>query len=376
MTIDRRQFLATSAAGAGALLLPSALRAQAQAELPDYYPADYGQIIEASKAENQLLVYSNMSVDMWAGVVERYNQLYPWITVQRLDLGSTEVFERYLAERGTGSQTCDAIVTVSPEGFIEFQQRGEIMEYESPELPHVQDWSVPYPGLYTIAIDPLLFAWNKALLPEDLVPTSFEELYENVKKNPDIFRNKLTTYTMHLGNFYAAYYGFVQRHGDKAWEWFDAVGPMTRVERSSGPMLEKILSGEYIFGYFVGSGNTWLSMEDANRARLLGWSFMGDGTPVTMRGAVIPQASTNVNAAKLWMDVMLSHAGQVGFAKGGRTPFRPDVTREDVGGAYTFSAIRDEIGSGDDGIILADYNPELIPNWDSFVARWKQAMNL
>ena len=211
MRIDRRQFLATSAAGAGALLLPSALRAQAEAEL----------------------------TDMWAGVVERYNQLYPWITVQSLDLGSTEVFERYLAERGTGSQTCDAIVTVSLEGFIEFQRRGEIMEYESPELPHVQDWSVPYPGLYTIAIDPLLFAWNKALLPENLVPTSFEELYETVKANPDLFRNKLTTYTMHLGNFYAAYYGFVERHGDKAWEWFDTIGPMSRVERSSGPMLRR-----------------------------------------------------------------------------------------------------------------------------------------
>src|SRR5919106_4325992 len=165
MKLDRRQFLATSAAGASTLLLPNALRAQAQAELPDYYNADYGKIIEASKSENALLVYSNMSVDMWAGVVERYNQLYPWITVQTLDLGSTEMFERYLAERGTGSQTCDVIVTVSPEGFIEFQERGEIMEYESPELPHVQDWSVPYPGLYTIAIDPLLFAWNKALLP-------------------------------------------------------------------------------------------------------------------------------------------------------------------------------------------------------------------
>ena len=38
---------------------------------------------------------------------------------------------------------------------------------------------------------------------------------------------------------------------------------------------------------------------------------------IVLRGMAIPKGSTNVNSAKLMLDYILSHDGQVGFGKGG-----------------------------------------------------------
>lgn len=373
--VDRRKFVIRS--GGLALLAASAPRlgwAQS-ASLPDYYPESYGEIIEASKAEGNLLVYSNMSVDMWAGVLKRYKELYPWINVETLDLGSSEVMERYLAEQGTGSRTGDILVTVAPDAWINLVQREQIAQYHSPEAQHLPDWSIPYDSLYTIAVDPMLFIWNKLVLPEELVPTSFADLAEKAAANPEVFDGKMTCYGAQFGSFgYTSAYAFIKHHGEKGWEWLETVGPMTRVERSSGPMVEKVTTGEYVVGYLTGSGNPWLAVRDPDRAQILGWSFISDGTPVMMRGAAIPKASTNVNAARLWLDVMLSEPGQAALAQGGRTPYRPGLTKADVGGAYTYEDAVNEIG--EENIILVDYDPDMVTDHEAFMQRWLEAYNL
>ncbi len=71
--------------------------AQTPAGLPRDYPKEYAQVVEASKKEGHLLIYSNMAAYNWKPVIEGFNKLYPWVSVQTLDLGSGEVFERYYA---------------------------------------------------------------------------------------------------------------------------------------------------------------------------------------------------------------------------------------------------------------------------------------
>jgi ABC-type glycerol-3-phosphate transport system substrate-binding protein len=69
----------------------------------------------------------------------------------------------------------------------------------------------------------------------------------------------------------------------------------------------------------------------------------------------IPKASTNVNAAKLMLDFILSHDGQVAFGKGGLTPYRPDVKPSEVP-RYTYSSVVQQTG-GENNVILVNYDP-------------------
>lgn len=335
---------------------------------PDYYPAEYEQIVEGSKAESPLLVYSAMAESNWKPVLDAFHELYPWIEVQTLDLGGSEAFERYYAESATGAQTTDLIIMPDPTGWLEFvKNRGEAMDYESPESPYLPDWSMPFPGLYTVTTDPMLILYNEQVLPEDLRPKGIAELVEMATANPDVFDGKITTYDVAIPFAFGINWAFVRDVGEQAWGLLETLGPMTMPEQSGGTQLEKLTSGEYAVGYFVSSG-VFPKLPDLEG--IVGWSFIEDGTPVYLRGMAIPNAAKNVNSAKLMLDFILSHDGQVVWGKGGLTPYRADVTAEEC--SRTFYTIAEQIG-GVDKMVLINYDENAVTGQAAFVERWNQA---
>src|SRR5690606_20147850 len=107
-TMDRRDFILGATSLAALASTTRLLNAQPA------YPADYGAIIEGSKAENNLIMYTNMSVDRWEGVNQAFKAKYPWINIQNLDGNSADIFERFLAENGSGTTSADLLVNVGP----------------------------------------------------------------------------------------------------------------------------------------------------------------------------------------------------------------------------------------------------------------------
>ncbi len=253
-----------------------------------------------------------------------------------------------------------------------FVKRGEALPYESPERRHLPKWSLPSPGLYTVSSDPMVLVYNKMLLPENLRPTGMGSLAKLATANPGRFKGKVTTYDVGSESFgLSINWAAARKQGDAFWERLAAVGSMTRPERSAGPMIDKVTSGEYAAAYYVSGIVLFPKLDDPARQRILGWSFFDDGTPVFLRGMAIPKASTNVNAAKLMLDFILSHEGQVAFGKGGLTPYRPDVKPSEVP-RYTYSSVVEKIG-GEDKVILVDYDPEMIEKDEAFIERWRKA---
>ena len=228
------------AAGVGATV-PAVARAQS---VPSYYPAEYGQIIEASKKENSLLIYSVLAQYNWAPVIAGFNKMYPWIKISTLDLGAEEVFQRYYADRASGSQTGGLLLTPAVETWMDFAKRGNLVAYNSPETDKLPAWSRPLPGLYTVSADPLVMCYNKLLLPEGKRPRGLKHLAELVKADPALFRNAITTYDpLNSTSARDLFLIYQQRYGDQAWDWMNAVGPSLRPEGSAGPMLQKLAAG-------------------------------------------------------------------------------------------------------------------------------------
>lgn len=350
-----------------AAVLALSLPAQAQ-DVPEYYPDDYAELIEASKQEDGLLIYSNMAQYNWAPVIEGFNKLYPWVSVETLDLDSDEVFNRYLAEESSGAGTTDLMVSATAEGWIHFVDGGNVMEYASVETGKIPDWSIPRPGVYTVSTDPMIIVYNKLLLDEELRPTGIADLTEKTKANPGEFGGALTTYNAAKSSFGQAINAvFLREHGDTAWEELSVLGPESKPEVSSGPMLAKLQAGEYKVGYFISGIVFFPKLKDAVSAEIMGWTFIDDGTPLFQRLMAIPKASGSPNSAKLMLDFILSHAGQAAFGQGGLTPYRSGVTKDEVA-FYTYDAIKEEIG--EENILLINLDPELIEGADAFRERW------
>jgi len=168
-----------AAALAGSLLAVPAAQAQT---LPAYYPKSYSSIVEGSKKEGKLVVYSIMAEYNWKHVLEGFKKLYPWIEVQTLDLGSSEVFERYYSERASNARTGDLLIVGAVDKWLQFVAKGEALEYVSPEEGKLPKWAMIRKGLYTVSADPMVIVYNKALLPEKLRPNSLAQLAKFARK--------------------------------------------------------------------------------------------------------------------------------------------------------------------------------------------------
>ncbi len=361
---------------AAAFLATGLFAASAQAQkLPDYYPKDYAKIVEASKKEGKLVVYSIMAAYNWKPVLEGFKKHYPWIEVQTLDLGSSEVFERYYSERASGSRTGDLIIAGAVDKWLQLIAKGEALDYQSPEIPKLPKWSVPRKGLYTVSADPMVIVWNNALVPENQRPKSLADIAKLAQTNTAEYKNKITTYNAATEAFgLNINWAFTKKYGEKSWQTLEQLGKVTRPERSAGPMIEKVTSGEYKVAYFVSGIVLFPKLDDPARAKLLGWAYPTDGTPIVLRGMAIPKGSTNVNSAKLMLDYILSHEGQVGFGKGGLTPYRPDVQANEVPRA-TYDGVVKQVG-GEDKVVRVEYDDEVMTKGPEFQARWKKLFGI
>lgn len=369
--MDRRQFVI--GAGTGALSLAFARPSFAQS-LPEGYPADYAAVIEASKKEPTVVMYTSFSENFWRPGKEALKQAYPWIDLQTIDLGAPEIVERYRMERGANARTADILVFNGPGEWYDMATKGMIEPYESVEQKNLPEWSLRFPGVYFITVDADVFFWNKLLLPE--APRSLKELYEQAKADPEKFRGRLTTYSPYQdSSYYLAFKALLDHHGEELWEWLKVLGPLTRIERSGGTMYEKVLGGEYLLAYYVNQNSAILGSRDAAKSQVVDYDFPKDGTPISGRSGGIPVGAQSPNSARLVLDFLLSRPGQVIIARGGRFPYRNGVTEADIGEkAYTYQMVADKVGA--ENALMLRYEPEKMTGQAEIVARWKSLYNV
>ncbi|MQA77274.1 MAG: hypothetical protein GEV10_02125 [Streptosporangiales bacterium] len=335
---------------------------------PGYYPADYDRIVEASKKERELTIYSNMDSYNWQPVIEGFQRHYPWIEkISSTNLGSGEVFQRYYAESSRGNTRTSLMVSGAPQNWSDMSRDKRVADYRSPELSRLPDFGRPLRGVYTFSADVIVLAYNKILMEASERPSSLAEIVELTEREPDRFRHMITTYTTNASfglAIHRAYNLWLQRGGKDPWETYDALLPFTRAEESSGPMLDKIASGEYLLGYFMSS--TIVFPQQVQVGKAVGWSYIRDASPLFLRGMGVPARCPHPNTGRLMLDYILSHEGQVNVGRGGFTPYREDVTTKET--PHTYTSITEEVGA--DNIVLIGYDQGTEKEQEAFSEEW------
>lgn len=339
-------------------------------DVPAGYPADYKSVIEGSKSENGLVIYSNMADNNWQPLLAGFKEAYPWINVETLDLGSGTVHSRWEAEVGSGSRTADILISGANDRWAAYGADGKMLDYRSPEIDHLPEFASLFPGVNVLSADPLVITYNAALLPEGQRPTGFGSLVAAAVKDPGTFDGRITTYDAARNSFgLAAWWNYMNIKGEEGWDNLRKIGPMIRGETSGGPMNEKIATGEYVIGVAV-SGITIFPRLEQPGGEILGFQFPDDGTIMMLRGMGIPKQAANPNSAKLFVDFALSQKGQVLVGKGGLVPYRDDVPEDEV--RYTFQGISEKIGA--ENMIIAGFDAGLIEDAKPFVEKWNAAL--
>lgn len=287
-----------------AATLGTALSALAQ--VPAGYPADYQKIIDGAKKEGKLVIYGATDSKATQPLVKDFSALYPGISVEYNDMNSTEVYNRFISEVAAGGNTADVMWSSAMDLQIRLASDGYALVYKSVEASKIPGWAMWNDMAYGTTFEPAAIVYNKRLVSAAEVPQThadFARLIASAK-----FKDKVTTYDIEKSGI-----GFMfmaqDSHEDAQFAALELAfgAARVRVQSSTGTMLERISSGENLIGYNVlGS----YALVRAKTDPSLGVVLPKDYTLIMSRVQFINKAAKNANAAKLWIDYMLSHRGQ------------------------------------------------------------------
>ena len=212
------------------------------------------------------------------------------------------------------------------------------LTYDSPEIKSLPTWSVSDKQAFGTTLEPLVFIYNKRLLPADSVPKSHADLATLLAAKPALFKEKVTAYDPEKSGVGFMLMAQDARDSKEFWSFAKELGKAgSKYYTSAGAMIEKVASGEHLIAYNIFGSYALLKQKtDAN----IGIVYPADYTLGMSRVAFIPAKAKNPNAGKLFLDYVLSHRGQDIMANQSLL----NSIRDDVDGIATAKALRKEVG--------------------------------
>lgn len=302
------------------------LAGNALAQVPAGYPADYGTLVDAAKKEGKLVIYSTTDAVSANPLVKDFEAMYPGIKVEYSDLNSTELYNRFIAEAAANNGTADFLWSSAMDLQVKLVNDGQGLAYASPEIKSLPKWAVWKDSAYGTTYEPTAIVYNKRLVPEGDVPKDHTALLKLLNDKPDAYKGKITAYDPERSGVGYLFCNEDIKNFPAAWDLFKAMGKTgAKFYTSAGAMMERVASGEHTIAYGIfGSYALARSKKDPN----VGIVLPSDYTMVTSRVAFISKHAKSPNAAKLFLDYMLSKRGQEVVAKADLYTLRDDIDSE------------------------------------------------
>lgn len=346
------------------------IRFPAKGQVPPGYHADYAALIASAEQEGMLVIHSTTDLSVASPLIEDFQALYPRIEVLYQDMNSTDLDTGYLSDLLTTPTTADVLWSSAMDLQFRLVAAGHAQAYDSPEIAALPQWAVWRNMAFGTTYEPIVIVYNKRLVAANEVPQTHADLVRLITERRDRFAGKVVSYDIQRSGL-----GFLlatqsERVSGDFWPLVKALGDVrTRLVATTEAMLTAVEKGDDVIGYdALGS----YAAVEAKKEPQLGYVYPRDYTLVVSRIMFIGEKAPHPNAAKLWVDYLLSKRGQVVLAQRANLA----SVRTDVEGANTASALASVLGSSAKPIALG---PDLVATFGdqqrrlAFIRQWQQA---
>ena len=325
----------------------------------------------AAQKEGKLVIYSSTDSASVEPLLQDFKSLYPFLQVEYNDLNTTEVVQSvYCRDRSPGSGGADLLWSSAMDLQLQLASKGHALTYASPEISGLPKWAVWQNQAYGTTFEPVSIAYNKRLLPADAVPQSHADMIRLPKEKPELFKEKIATFDPEKSGV-----GFLMMTQDakvfpQFWDLAKTLGSSgAKVYTSTGAMLEKVGSGEHYLAYNI-IGSYVLLRQKKDPA--MGLVLPKDYTLVFSRVAFISKTARNPNAAKLFLDYILSKRGQTVMSEKSLVY----SLRSNVPGNITAAGLTKELGKA---LKPIDVNTDILAGLEQnkrleFMKQWQAAL--
>jgi len=271
--------------------------------------------IDAAKREGELVYYASMNLVEANAIIAEFEKRYPFIKVKLHRTGSEKLLTRVLTEFRAKKTFADIIQTVEFSMHI-FNRSGVLARY-LPQSNALYSKDFKEDGFWTtVYYNAYVTAYNTRLVPANQLAKTYDDLLD------------------------AKWKGKLLMEGTKA-DWFAGMLQILGAERGTKYMRELakqqpsareghellaqlVVAGEGVYDVNIPASSVERMKE---RGAPIEWTALGP-VPAVMVGAGIATDAPHPNAAKLFLEFVLSREGQKLMQTPGRHIARGDLANE------------------------------------------------
>lgn len=321
-------------------------------------PGPLAGLIKQSKKESGLVFYANAPASNLKVVTDRFQYYHPWIKTTAYDLDNNVIFSKYASESAQGTRTADLLIASAPNLWVYANRKHYMANFDPLDLKAFPAFAKQYPGIFIISPDPAIIMYNKLLL-KDKVPQSLTEMANDPATYP-----KFTGYTVDNQFGYTGLWGYVQKKG---WSSLEKIGK-DKFKAQTGVAGQRSLvsQGAAVAAYLTSPTVRLTINNDPALAKILGWTYNKDATPLIPRGMGITAKAASPASARLFLTWLYTKAGQQAMCDAGFTAFRNNFQPKDC--SNTLADVYAKVGQKN--TILVPFSQKFVNDQPAFAKRW------
>ncbi|HET8790680.1 MAG TPA: ABC transporter substrate-binding protein [Modicisalibacter sp.] len=273
-----------------------------------HYPA---QPTSDANAVSQLIVHGALDVPLIEPLLDDFHRRYPHIELTYRNFTTLAIYRTFMdnaGEAGNHETTADVVMSSAMPWQYRLANDGYAQPLHSESARNWPDWARWRQELFGITFEPIVIVYRRELAERFGAVESHADLLSLLERESEALRDRVVTYDPASSGVGYTYAIEEARLSPRYWELVAALGSVdAELVGTTREMLTGLAEGRYLIGYnLLGSYARGFVRNHPE----LTIAVPSDYALVMQRLAFISRSADNPRAAKLFLDYLLSEAGQ------------------------------------------------------------------
>ena len=265
--------------------------------------------LQQAQREGVVVVFGATDRRVVQPLIDDFEALHPGVRVDYQDMNSADLYRQFAADAARGEIRADVVWSSAMDLQVKLVNDGHAQSYRSAETAALPSWAVWKDEAFGTTYEPAAIVYDKRALAEHEAPDTHAALIRLLTEQPGRFRHRIASYDPErTGLGLLLHSQDAQANPIAFWQLAGLMGALG-LERhvATEDMLDRVVAGKVVIAYNVlGS----YASARAQRNPSLGVIWPRDYTLVLSRVAFITRRARHPEAARLWLDHLLSERGQ------------------------------------------------------------------
>lgn len=268
----------------------------------------------ALAVEGKLVLYTSQPNADAQQTVDAFTAKYPNVEVEWIRDGTTKVMAKLRAEFEAGAPQPDVLLIADMVTMEGLEAEGRLMGYPDADVSAFDQALMDDEGHYfSTKLITTGIVYNTGA---PMVPTSYKDLLSEEAKDKIAMPSPLTSgaATIHMAS--------ITSHPDLGWAFYEGLADQgANPQGGNGGTYKAIAGGEKLYGFVV----DFLPIRNKLSGAPVEFVFPEEGVSAVTEPVAILSTARNPEAAKAFVDFLISPAGQQLASDMGYLPAHPDI---------------------------------------------------